>query len=199
MQSLKNVLEENSKIAERERGTGLLGDINGDDKIDIVNDAVFLQFYLDGYLQDKEIYTGNADVNSDGRIDSADVEKIKKIVIPDQVPPTPPPYPTWEAIAARNLPVYTDENLTVRIGNEEVWKDDKVTVLNENDRAYFIRYPVKNGYKERWVEKSIFEPIPIPPELQDLINYWNGKTWKDHSYLPNVKQCKEFASYISIS
>ena len=197
MQSLQNILDENKQLAERERGTGLLGDINGDGKVDIVNDAVGLQLYLDGYCQRKDIYYGNADVNGDGKIDSTDIDEIKRIVMPP-----PPPYPTWEATAARNLPVYTDENLMVRIGNEEVWENDKVTVLNENDRAYFIRYPVKNGYKERWVDKSIFEPIQPPsesdtlPELQDLINHWNGKTWKDYSYLPDVKQCKEFASYI---
>lgn len=36
----------------------------------------------------------------------------------------------------------------------------------------------------------------IPSNLQNLINTYKDKTWRDHTYLPKVKQCKEFASFI---
>ncbi len=35
-----------------------------------------------------------------------------------------------------------------------------------------------------------------PSNLQRLINQWNNKTWRNHTYLANVKECKEFASFI---
>lgn len=37
---------------------------------------------------------------------------------------------------------------------------------------------------------------PALAKLQSLINQWNNKTWRNHTYLANVKECKEFASYI---
>ena len=48
------------------------------------------------------------------------------------------------------------------------------------------------------VQSSIPDPgtSQISSSLQNLINQWNGKTWKDHTYLSNVSQCKEFSSYI---
>ncbi len=37
---------------------------------------------------------------------------------------------------------------------------------------------------------------PALAKLQSLISQWNNKTWRNHTYLANVKECKEFASYI---
>ena len=66
-----------------------------------------------------------------------------------------------------------------------------------------MRYPVSGGTKTRWVNKyEIFSgssPTPasipgdnsIPANLQNLINTYNNKTWRDHTYLPSVKQCKD--------
>ena len=36
----------------------------------------------------------------------------------------------------------------------------------------------------------------IPAKLQELINKWKDTTWKNHTYLAGVMECKEFASYI---
>ena len=36
----------------------------------------------------------------------------------------------------------------------------------------------------------------IPANLQNLINKWNNTIWRNHTYLSNVKECKEFASFI---
>ena len=36
----------------------------------------------------------------------------------------------------------------------------------------------------------------VPENLRSLINQWNNKTWRNHTYLSNVKECKEFASFI---
>ena len=114
-------------------------------------------------------------------------------------PPVPPPYPSWDAVALRKLPVYEDENLTVRNGVEEVWANDPVTVLDENDKAYLIRYPASNTYKERWVSKDIFvEPdIPrVPEALQNLIDKYEGKIWEDETTGKGNYECKDFAAYI---
>ena len=316
------------------------GDVNGDGKIDVVNDAVTVSNYFNGKIQKNDFLYDNADVTGDGKVDLTDAETIRAFANGEINSLNP--YQTWESVAKIKLPVYTDGHLSTRSGNEEVWAGDKVTVLNENDKAYFIRYPVSNGYKERWVSKTIFdESVPPPPvvypydtnigdravwtfidenltnhfgndvvtsrqnitiigenekafhityknsvgetldrwmpknypaqyqtweatatgykaaftdenlsnrigneavyagdkitvlderddsylvrypskngykdrwvskagivsytepiipePLQKLIDKWNGKTWKDHTYLPNVKQCKEFAAYI---
>lgn len=58
--------------------------------------------------------------------------------------------------ALQTVPAYTDSALSKRSGNERVDKGDWVTVLRETGNAYYVRYPVSNGTKDRWVSKSIF-------------------------------------------
>ena len=103
---------------------------------------------------------------------------------------------TTQRPALQTVPAYTNSALTQRNGNERVDKGDMVTVLQETNNSYYVRYPVSNGTKDRWVSKDIFIDNPVPAKLQNLINTWNNRTWRDHTYLPSVKQCKEFASYI---
>lgn len=62
----------------------------------------------------------------------------------------------YQRTADNTVPAFTDRDLTNRIGNERVDRGDVVTVFEETDRAYYVRYPVKNGTKDRWVPKNIF-------------------------------------------
>lgn len=152
------------------------GDVNGDGKIDVVNDAVTVSNYFNGKIQKNDFLYDNADVTGDGKVDLTDAETIRAFANGEINSLNP--YQTWESVAKIKLPVYTDGHLSTRSGNEEVWAGDKVTVLNENDKAYFIRYPVSNGYKERWVSKTIFdEPVPPPVVYPYDTNIGDRAVW----------------------
>lgn len=68
--------------------------------------------------------------------------------------------------ALQTVPAYTDSALSKRSGNERVDKGDWVTVLRETGNAYYVRYPVSNGTKDRWVSKSIFSSQPVNQGLR---------------------------------
>ncbi|MBR5913787.1 MAG: M23 family metallopeptidase [Selenomonadaceae bacterium] len=59
-------------------------------------------------------------------------------------------------VADNTVPAYHDENLTDRRNGERVDAGDRVTILRETANAYYMRYPVRNGTKDRWVPKSVF-------------------------------------------
>ena len=63
---------------------------------------------------------------------------------------------SYQKVADNTVPAYHNPELTQRTGNERVDKGDLVTVFEERANAYFVRYPVKNGTKDRWVPKNIF-------------------------------------------
>ncbi len=51
----------------------------------------------------------------------------------------------------------------------------------ENNKAYYVRYPVSNGTKDRWVSKSIFsQPTPNPGGdfVTKYTNFLNDARWK---------------------
>ena len=121
------------------------------------------------------------------------------------------PFQSYEKVASKTVPAYVMPNLTDRTGNERVDAGDKVTVLREEGNAYLVRYPVSGGTKTRWVNKNeifngsnsssqVYANTPmdnsVPTNLQNLINTYRNQIWNDHTYLPNVKECKEFASFI---
>ena len=62
----------------------------------------------------------------------------------------------YQRTADNTVPAYRNSSLTQRTGNERVDKGDVVIVLQETNRAYYVRYPVRNGTKDRWVPKNIF-------------------------------------------
>lgn len=115
-----------------------------------------------------------------------------------------PTFQSYNKKATKTVPAYVMPDLNSRNGNERVDAGDNVTVLREEGNAYLVIYPVSGGTKTRWVNKNeIFSnsgggssTSNIPANLQNLINTYNNKTWRDHTYLPNVKECKEFASFI---
>ena len=60
----------------------------------------------------------------------------------------------YDKVATKTVPAYVMPDLTARSGNEQVDKGDKVTVLREEGNAIFVRYPIRGGTKERWVNKN---------------------------------------------
>lgn len=173
------------------------GDANNNGKVTPA-DALLVLNYVEGRTASLP-NPANADVNGDGFIDKADAEGIANIVKFGKV------FNQYNKTATRRTNAYANYQLTKRHGNEWVDAGDNVTVLQEYGNAYLVRYPVSGGTKTRWVNKNeIFGNVVgggggslnVPANLQSLINTYNKKTWKDHTYLANVKQCKEFASFI---
>ncbi len=147
----------------------LKGDVNGDGKVDKTDAEILKRYILNpgsGLPCPK-----NADANGDGQIDIADVTKIVGTYSPTPTPkPIPvikplPSYREWQGTAAKRTIAYMDSALTRRNGTEYVDAGDKVTVLKEEGNAYFVRYPVRNGTKERWVAKDIFISVPMSQGL----------------------------------
>ena len=184
------------------------GDVNGDGKVDVVGDAVTITNYVNGYITKNDFLYDNADVYQDGKVDINDAKKIQAYVngeissldddtwSPDS---TPQPYQAWSAKATAYKVAFTDENLTQRNGNEAVYAGDKITVLDERENSYLVRYPTSKGTKDRWVSKANIEPYQdpiIPDPLKNLINQWEGKIWKDETTGKGNYQCKDFAAYI---
>ena len=165
------------------------GDVNGDGRIDS-KDSDLLRNYLVGNTT--SINKSNADINGDGEINVVDLAQLS-----DKIGNQTQPTQNVQRQAKQTVPAFTNSSLSNRTGNERVDAGDMVTVLQEANNAYLVRYPTSNGTKDRWVSKDIFsDPPPVPAKLQELINRWNNQTWRNHTYLSNVKECKEFASFI---
>ena len=122
-----------------------------------------------------------------------------------------PEFQSYNKRATRKVTAYVMPDLQARSGNEWVDSGDNVTVLREEGNAYLVRYPVSGGTKTRWVNKNeifsgsnlnsqVYVNIPsdnsVPTNLQNLINTYKNQIWNDHTYLSDVKECKEFASFI---
>lgn len=78
----------------------------------------------------------------------------------------------YQRTADNTVPAYRDAALTQRTGNERVDKGDVVTVFQETDKAYYVRYPVRNGTKDRWVPKNIFNSNPQPQQTSHNPEGW---------------------------
>lgn len=60
----------------------------------------------------------------------------------------------YNKTASRKVTAYVMPDLHATAGNEYVSAGDNVTVLREEGNAIFVRYPIRNGTKERWVNKN---------------------------------------------
>lgn len=65
-------------------------------------------------------------------------------------------FASYERTADNTVPAYTDPDLRNRNGNERVDAGDRLIVFEERENAYYVRYPVRNGTKDRWVPKNVF-------------------------------------------
>lgn len=65
-------------------------------------------------------------------------------------------FAAYERTANNTVPAYTDPELNNRNGNERVDAGDRLIVFEERGTALFVRYPVRNGTKDRWVSKGVF-------------------------------------------
>ncbi len=72
-------------------------------------------------------------------------------------------FAAYQRTADNTVPAYTDRNLSNRQGNERVDRGDVVTVFEETDNAYYVRYPTPRGTKDRWVPKNIFNDSSPQP------------------------------------
>lgn len=127
------------------------GDADGDGSVDIF-DAVAVLNYATGKNRNGVKDYNNADVNGDGFVDKADAEGIQNIIRTGRI------FNQYSKTATQKTTAYGNYQLTDKKGNEWVDVGDNVTVLQEFENAYFVRYPISNGKtKERWVAKSIFE------------------------------------------
>ena len=139
----------------------ILGDVNGDGVVDVVNDEVLLNMYLDGEdIGNQPIHLNVADVNEDGVINKDDVQAIDNIFHgrpidwkPDPVPPLNPiNYPQEREIAGYAIWTYTDKNLSVHQGNDVVTVGQKVLVLDETENVVHIQYTnVKGELLDRYI------------------------------------------------
>lgn len=86
----------------------------------------------------------------------------------------------FKGTAAQEVPAYTNKELTQRNGNERVDAGDEVTVLDESGNAYYVRYPVRNGTKERWVNKNdIFKENPLKITLNVPVLKQSDPRWSE--------------------
>lgn len=81
-------------------------------------------------------------------------------------PATNNTFQQYTKTAQRQTRAYATSSLSSVYGNEWVDKGDVVTVLEETSNAYKVRYPVRNGYKERWVNKNIFTVESVSSPIQ---------------------------------
>lgn len=89
-------------------------------------------------------------------------------------PATNNTFQQYNKTAQRQTKAYATSSLDSVYGNEWVDKGDVVTVLEETSNAYKVRYPVRNGYKERWVNKNIFTVESVSSNTNNNIN-WDSK------------------------
>lgn len=95
-------------------------------------------------------------------------------------PATNNTFQQYTKTAQRQTKAYATSSLSSVYGNEWVDKGDVVTVLEETSNAYKVRYPVRNGYKERWVNKNIFTVEPVPNPINNnyetrSVTFYNGQ------------------------
>lgn len=74
--------------------------------------------------------------------------------------------------AQRQGKAYANAALTSVYGNEYVSAGDVVTVLEVSGNSYKVRYPVRNGTKDRWVSKDIFVTSPV--QISNLVYPLDG-------------------------
>lgn len=182
------------------------GDMNIDGNVDS-KDLDVLMAYLQG--KSKDINVLLADVNEDGTVNITDATELRKL-IPGQMSsynvstnvtvPTQQENSNVKKTAMRTVNAYTNSSLTRRTGNERVDKGDVVTVLGEGSNYYYVRYPVSNGTKDRYVGKDIFKEVP---QGNDSVVYNRMLTLSTSSsgYIKNTKytgsgQCRGFANKV---
>lgn len=78
-----------------------------------------------------------------------------------------PVFQSYSKRATQKVTAYVMPDLQARAGDEYVSRGDNVTVLREEGDAIFIRYPVRGGTKERWVNKNdIFGDVDILDNIE---------------------------------
>jgi len=90
----------------------------------------------------------------------------------------------YQKVAQKQTRAYTNAALTMSNGNEYVSAGDNVTVLNEQGNAYYVRYPVRGGTKDRWVSKDIFNASTPSGNWSSKLNSKLANTSSAHYKAP---------------
>ncbi len=166
------------------------GDANGDGEVNIVDASTVLQYAngLTSSVPNRE----NADVNGDGFIDKADANGILNIIRNGKI------FEQYNKVATQKTLAYANYQLNQRRGNEWVDAGDNVTVLQEYENAYLVRYPVRNGTKERWVNKNeIFAGNPTPNPIPSGDYESKARTFINNSNYRHGAKASDCFAYAS--
>ena len=93
--------------------------------------------------------------------------------------------PSYEIRTDGNSRIFDDTRTVNRTGRQHVY------VYALNDYGAGENKEIWNGFVDIQGQSQ-----SIPAKLQNLIDTYKDRVWKDHTYLRDVKQCKEFASFI---
>ena len=138
-------------------GKPMKGDVNGDGQITLI-DVSKINMHRLGKEKIDLAYLKNADINEDALIDEDDAAIVRNVYMGlDAMSNYPSNYSRWSKIATKTVNAYDTPALKEqRNANERVDKGDRITVYAETGNAYYVSYPISNGFKKRWVSKDVF-------------------------------------------
>ena len=138
-------------------GKPMKGDVNGDGQITLI-DVSKINMHRLGKEKIDLAYLKNADINEDAPIDEDDAAIVRNVYMGlDAMSNYPSNYSRWSKIATKTVNAYDTPALKEqRNANERVDKGDRITVYAETGNAYYVSYPISNGFKKRWVSKDVF-------------------------------------------
>lgn len=173
LRGVRNILD--GRKIDWDESKRLLGDVNGDGKIDVMEDSVTIANYVNGAIQKKDFYWDNADVNHDGKIDLEDSVRIKKFYngeissLDQEITKVNPPFE--KAVITADTDVYSDFFFIDK--NNQVINGDIVRVIGKSSdgTAFEIAFPnAEGGESTGWVSVNNLEeyvpppPPPVPPD-----------------------------------
>lgn len=169
LQGVRNILD--GRKIDWDESRRRLGDVNGDGKIDTIEDAVTIINYVNGKIQKNDFYWDNADVNHDGKIDLEDAVRIKKFYngeissLDQKISKIAPPYE--QAVMTKDSDVYFDLNLIT--AGDPVSEGLRVNVIgmSSDGTALEIEIPISGGYKRTgWVStENVKKYEPSIPKI----------------------------------
>ena len=182
LQGVRNILDD--RKIDWDESKRLLGDVNGDGKIDVMGDALTIQNYTKNKIQKKDFYWDNADVNHDGKIDLEDAKRIEKFYngeissLDQKITKIAPPFE--KAVITADTAVYSDF-FFMNKNNDQLLNGDIVRVIGKSSdgTAFEIAFPnTEGGELTGWVSvNNLKEYTPdIPPIIPDDIYVKPTKT-----------------------
>lgn len=173
-------------------------DLGGSDKFKVPANKEFSHTYTVKNVPGKQAYTVWAIDDYGPNQDNAIIARGTVDVKTTPVSPPPNPQPVTRT-ALRKAKAYATSSLNSVYGNEWVDKGDVVIVLEETVNAYKVRYPVSNGYKERWVSKNIFEEESVGNKITNALNWMDSNRNKKVGTGQCVALIKKYAELLGLN